>query len=256
MPICDDWIVPDWPAPAGVHALFTTRVGGVSRAPYASLNLGDHVGDEPAAVAANRLRLRQALVGTGDPVWLEQVHGTRVIDAASDRAGTKPEQADAAFARAPGVCCVVMTADCLPVLFCDAGGSVVAAAHAGWRGLCAGILEQTVAAMAVPAHTLLAFLGPAIGPQAFVVGDDVRAAFVARDAAAATAFTSQAAGKWLADIYQLARLRLAACGVDQVFGGTWCTVGDAARFFSYRRDGRTGRMASLIWRTPESGAAF
>ena len=256
MPINDGLIVPDWPAPAGVHALFTTRVGGVSRAPYASLNLGEHVGDDPAAVAANRLCLRQALVGAGDPVWLEQVHGTRVIDAALDRTGAKPEQADAAFARRPGVCCVVMTADCLPVLFCDASGSVVAAAHAGWRGLCAGILEQTVAAMAVPPRTLLAYLGPAIGPQAFVVGDDVRAAFVARDAAAAAAFLPQATGKWLADIYGLAKLRLAACGVEQVYGGAWCTVGDVGRFFSYRRDGRTGRMASLIWRTSQPRSAL
>ncbi len=256
MPICDDWIVPDWPVPAGVQALITTRAGGASQAPYASLNLGDHVGDDPAAVAANRLRLRQSVVGAGEPVWLEQVHGTRVIDAALERTGATPEQADAAFARRPGVCCVVMTADCLPVLFCDASGSVVAAAHAGWRGLCAGILEQTVAAMAVPAHTLLAYLGPAIGPHAFVVGDDVRTAFVARDAAAAKAFSPQAPGKWLADIYQLARLRLSACGVDRIFGGKWCTVGDAARFFSYRRDGRTGRMASLIWRTPEPRSAL
>ena len=248
-PISDGWIVPDWPAPAGVRALLTTRAGGVSRAPYASLNLGDHVGDDPAAVASNRLRLRQTLVGAGDPVWLEQVHGTRVIDACRVRAGGAPEQADAAFARQPGVCCVVMTADCLPVLFCDATGVVVAAAHAGWRGLCAGVLEQTVAAMAVPAHSLLAYLGPAIGPQAFVVGDDVRSAFVARDAAAAAAFSPQATGKWLADIYLLARLRLAACGVGRVYGGTWCTVGDVDRFFSYRRDGRTGRMASLIWRS-------
>jgi YfiH family protein len=256
MPICDDWIVPDWPVPAGVHALITTRAGGVSHAPYASLNLGDHVGDDPAAVVANRQRLRQALVGTGEPVWLEQVHGTRVIDASVVRDGAAPEQADAAFASRPGVCCVVMTADCLPVLFCDAAGSVVAAAHAGWRGLCAGILEQTVAAMAVPAHTLLAYLGPAIGPHAFIVGDDVREAFVARGAAAAKAFSPQAPGKWLADIYQLARLRLAGCGVEQVFGGAWCTVGDATRFFSYRRDGRTGRMASLIWRTPEPRSAL
>lgn len=248
-PIGDDWIVPDWPAPAGVRALLTTRSGGVSVAPYASLNLGDHVGDDPAAVAANRLRLRRVLVGAGDPVWLEQVHGTRVVDAALERAGAAPAKADAAFARRPGVCCVVMTADCLPVLFCDTAGSVVAAAHAGWRGLCAGVLEQTVAAMAVPACTLLAYLGPAIGPQAFVVGDEVRAAFVAHDALAAAAFSPQAAGKWLADIYLLARQRLAACGVDQVYGGTWCTVSDADRFFSYRRDGRTGRMASLIWRS-------
>lgn len=243
-----DWIVPDWPAPPGVRALFTTRNGGVSRGPYASLNLGDHVGDDPQAVAANRSLLCQVVAGGASPVWLEQVHGTRVIDAAAHVASRIPPQADASFSRQSGVCCAVMTADCLPVLFCDDSGSVVGAAHAGWRGLLAGVLEQTIAAMGAPPATLLAYLGPAIGPQAFEVGDEVRGAFAAADAATAAAFAPLPAGKWLADIYRLARLRLAAQGVDRVFGGALCTASDARRFFSYRRDGLTGRMASLIWR--------
>ena len=246
-PSSRSWIVPDWPAPPGVRALLTTRLGGVSSAPYASLNLANHVGDEPAAVAVNRARVAQCLQGVGDLVWLEQVHGTRVVDAAACSANDPPAQADASFSRRPGVACVVMTADCLPVLFCDAAGTVVAAAHAGWRGLLAGVLEETVAAMDVAADTLLAYLGPAIGPQAFEVGDEVRSAFVAADPAMAAAFAPLPAGKWLADIYRLARLRLAGLGVDRVFGGNWCTVGDDERFFSFRRDGQTGRMASMIW---------
>ena len=249
-PSSKDWIVPDWPAPRGVRALVTTRNGGVSRSPYASLNLGDHVGDDPAAVATNRSRLSDILAAEASPVLLEQVHGTRVVDAAEHLASRTPPQADAAFSRQSGVCCAVMTADCLPVLFCDDSGSVVAAAHAGWRGLLAGVLEQTIAAMAVPPATLLAYLGPAIGPQAFEVGDEVRDAFAAADGASVAAFAPLSAGKWLADIYRLARLRLAAQGVDRVFGGALCTVSDAQRFFSYRRDGRTGRMASMVWLTP------
>jgi YfiH family protein len=246
-PSSRDFIVPDWPAPPAVRSLLTCRSGGVSRAPYASLNLGLHVGDEPSAVAANRALLAAALAGTGDPVWLEQVHGVRVIDASACSTDDAPAQADASFSRRPGVTCAVMTADCLPVLFCDAAGSVVAAAHAGWRGLLAGVLEATIDAMGVPAATLLAYLGPAIGPQSFVVGDEVRAAFAAADPASAAAFSPLPGGKWLADIYRLARLRLAARGVDRVFGGGFCTVSEAQRFFSFRRDGQTGRMASLIW---------
>lgn len=253
MPTSEQAIVPDWPAPAGVRALLTTRAGGVSLPPYDGFNLGDHVGDDPAAVAANRQRLLQQLAGAR-PLWLEQVHGTRVVDAAGCLAGEAPQRADAAFSRAPGVCCTVMTADCLPVLFCDAAGSVVAAAHAGWRGLLAGVLEQTIAAMAVPPATLLAYLGPAIGPQAFVVGDEVRSAFVADAGAAASAFAALPDGKWLADLYALARLRLNAAGVERIYGGTLCTASDAGRFFSYRRDGRTGRMASLIWRVADACA--
>jgi YfiH family protein len=241
-------IVPDWPVPPNVSAVLTTRQGGVSRSPYASFNLAAHVGDDPAAVAANRSLLRQALAAGGDPVWLDQVHGARVVDAAACASSGALAQADASFSREIGVCCVVMSADCLPVLFCDDAGSVVAAAHAGWRGLLAGVLEETVAAMSVPPATLLAYLGPAIGPQAFEVGDELRAAFVAADAAMAAAFTPLPAGKWLADLYLLARLRLAGQGVTRVFGGAWCTVGEAQRFFSFRRDGQTGRMASMIWR--------
>ena len=251
MPSSESLIVPDWPAPPAVRALLTTRRGGVSRPPYASLNLGDHVGDDRLAVAANRALLRGALVGGGDPCWLEQVHGTRVVDAAASSPGDPPERADASFACDKGVVCAVMTADCLPVLFCDDAGSVVAAAHAGWRGLLAGVLEATVAAMGVAAPTLLAYLGPAIGPRAFEVGDEVRSAFVAADAALAAAFTPALPGKWLADIYLLARLRLAALGLARVYGGDFCTYRDADRFFSYRRDAQTGRMASMIWLTAD-----
>lgn len=245
------WIVPDWPVPPGVHGLFTTRHGGVSEGVYASLNLGDHVGDAAQAVAENRARLSAVL--PGKPIWLQQVHGVRVVDGAAVD-GTSPPVADAAFTRQPGVVCVVMTADCLPVLFCDRAGTVVAAAHAGWRGLRAGILENTVAAMDCPGEQLLACLGPAIGPQAFEVGDEVRAAFVTESDAAAAAFRPVGAAddtvdqrKWLADLALLARQRLERLGVDAVFGGNRCTYSDAGRYFSYRRDGVTGRMAALIW---------
>lgn len=240
-----DWIVPEWPAPPRVRSQLTTRHGGVSRGAYASLNLGDHVGDDPLAVAENRRRLASRL-GTC-PVWLNQVHGTLVLDAGQALSALPPE-ADASFARRPGVACAVMTADCLPVLLCDKAGSVVAAAHAGWRGLYAGILERTVAAMACPGEELLAYLGPAIGPQAFEVGDEVRTAFVAANAQDELAFKAHG-GKWLADIYLLARQRLARLGVDAVFGGDCCTVNEPERFFSYRRDGLTGRMTSMIWLT-------
>lgn len=234
--------VPAWPAPANVRAVQTTRRGGVSREPYASLNLGDHVGDDPAAVAANRARLSATL--PAEPFWTRQVHGITVADADADPIGV---EADAAVARRPGRVCAVMTADCLPVLLCDRGGSVVAAAHAGWRGLCAGVIEATIAAMRVPPDEILAWLGPAIGPQAFEVGDEVRAAFLAHDAAATAAFAAHGPGKWLADIWRLARQRLAAAGVNAVSGGGLCTVADRDRFFSYRRDGVTGRMATCIW---------
>ena len=246
-PSSESVIVPDWLAPRAVRALQTTRIGGVSRPPYTSLNLGDHVGDDRRAVAANRALLRGVLADGGDPRWLEQVHGTRVVDAAACSSNDPPPVADASFARERGVVCAVMTADCLPVLFCDDAGNVVAAAHAGWRGLLAGVLEATVGAMGVAPATLLAYLGPAIGPRAFEVGDEVRSAFVAADLAAVAAFKPTQPGKWLADLYLLARLRLAAQGVARVYGGNFCTHGDADRFFSYRRDGQTGRMASLIW---------
>ncbi|MCG8994080.1 peptidoglycan editing factor PgeF [Laribacter hongkongensis] len=233
-----------WPAPARVRTLVTTRDGGVSLAPYASLNLGQHVGDDPAAVAENRARLRACL--PAEPFWLNQVHGIGVQEACADAPDVPPD-ADAGFTRQPGVVCAVMTADCLPVLLTDRSGSVVAAAHAGWRGLCNGIIEATIARMAVPASDILAWLGPAIGPDAFEVGPEVRAAFMAHDPTAASAFAAIPDGKYLADIYLLARQRLNACGVTEVHGGDACTVTGRERYFSYRRDGRTGRMASLIW---------
>ena len=235
-------IQPDWPAPPQVKCLMTTREGGVSQAPWTSLNLGDHVGDDPLHVAANRARLRRQLpVGPG---WLRQVHSARVVEL-----GREPEpEADASFTREAGQVCAVLTADCLPVLLCDRAGSVVAAAHAGWRGLAGGVLEATVAAMQAPPEGILAWMGAAIGPQAFEVGDEVREAFVAQHPQAAAAFVSQpTAGKWLADIYQLARIRLAHVGVQAIHGGGRCTFSEADSFFSYRRDGVTGRMAALIW---------
>ena len=238
-----DCLVPDWPAPANVRALQTRRGGGVSLAPWASFNLGDHVGDAPEAVAANRAALRGLL--PAEPRWLRQVHENLAVDA-----DFCPDfsVADAAFARRPGTVCVVMTADCLPVLFCDRAGSVVAAAHAGWRGLAAGVLENTLRAMAVPPGEVLAWLGPAIGPEKFEVGGEVREVFLGHAAAAEAAFRPAPAGKWLADIHLLARQRLAAAGVDAVYGGGECTVSDEGHYFSYRRDGVTGRMATLIWR--------
>lgn len=243
MSVPADWIVPDWPAPRAVRALVTTRSGGVSVGRYAGLNLGAHVHDAPAAVVCNRQLLAAHL--PSEPVWLEQVHGTAVVRAQAASAGA---QADAAFTDEHGVVCAVLTADCLPVLLCDSAGSVVAAAHAGWRGLLGGVLERTVAAMAVEPAQLLAWLGPAIGPGAFEVGAEVREAFCAHDGAASEAFVAGAGeGKWMADIYALARQRLASAGVTAVSGGGACTVTDAKRFYSYRRDGLTGRFASLVW---------
>ncbi|MDN3576653.1 peptidoglycan editing factor PgeF [Chitinimonas viridis] len=245
-----DWIrhamTPDWPVPQGVHALVTTRRGGVSLPPYDSFNLGDHVADAPAAVAANRALLRTAL--PAEPTWLNQVHGTVVVEAG--HAATPVPQADASVAFGAGAVCLVMTADCLPVLFAREDGMAVGAAHAGWRGLHDGVLEATIARLGEPAR-LLAWLGPAIGPDAFEVGDEVRQAFVGHDPAAAMAFRPGVApGKWWADIYSLARQRLAAAGVSRVYGGGLCTVADAQQFFSYRRDRVTGRMASMIWMAP------
>ncbi|MDP1683326.1 MAG: peptidoglycan editing factor PgeF [Burkholderiales bacterium] len=238
-----EWIVPDWPAPSNVRALITTRAGGVSTGPYASMNPADHVGDDPHAVAQNRALLRAAL--PSEPFWLKQVHGDIVAEA-----DVGPVEADACIARAAGQVCVVLTADCLPVLLCTVDGSVVGAAHAGWRGLCAGVLERTAAAMGVPGQQVLAYLGPAIGPRAFEVGPEVRESFMAQDASATAAFTPQANGKYLADLYLLARQRLARVGVTQVYGGGDCTYSDPERFFSYRRDGATGRMAALVWIAP------
>jgi YfiH family protein len=237
-----DLLIPDWPAPANVRALQTTRGGGCSPAPWGSFNLGDHVGDAAANVAANRAALRRLL--PGEPLWLRQVHGIAVADADLT---AYPVEADAACARQTGKVCAVMTADCLPVLFCDRAGSVVAAAHAGWRGLLAGVLEATLTKMAVAPGQIVVWLGPAIGPECFEVGDEVRAAFLAHDPLAAMAFRAGRPGKWLADIYALARQRLLALGVGSLSGGEHCTVSEPEQFFSYRRDGLTGRMATLVW---------
>lgn len=243
-------IEPFWPAPASVLALCTTRQGGHSAAPYASYNLAHHVGDNASAVSANRAMLAAALPGGAQLSWLEQVHGTAAVEA---QPGAPLAIADAQWSRRRGVACTVMTADCLPVLFCSTTGEIVAAAHAGWRGLLAGVLEATVAAMCVPAENVLAWLGPAIGPTAFEVGPDVREAFLAVDGPLDTRHVencfvpnAQRDGHWFADLYALARQRLAACGVTRVFGGEYCTYRDDNRFFSFRRDGQTGRMASLI----------
>lgn len=241
-----DLIIPAWPAPANVKALQTTRRGGVSPAPYDTLNLGMHVEDDPLNVARNR-QLLNPYVPT-EPVWLNQVHGVTVVDAG--HTSCVPD-ADAAWSQAKRAVCAVMTADCLPVLFCNREGSVVAAAHAGWRGLCDGVVEATIAAMPVPAGTLLAWLGPAIGPHAFEVGAEVRQEFISRQHEAEAAFAPAGEGKWLGDIYMLARLRLLRVGVTDIYGGgvdqDFCTCTDGERFFSFRRDGRTGRMATLIW---------
>ena len=263
----DDWILPEWPAPARVHALCTTRAGGVSAAPWDSCNLGDHVGDAPQAVAANRQRLQEAMRRQGAPVrpvYLRQVHGTQVVRL--DPASADGLPADACGSAAPGVACTVLVADCLPVLFTDRAGTRVAAAHAGWRGLAAGVLEHTLAcfwpqtldgqARAAPENEVIAWLGPCIGPQAFEVGAEVREAFCAHDAGAARCFVPAGApGKYLADLAALARRRLARAGVARVDGNDgaprWCTAGNPSRFFSHRRDavrlGSSGRMAACIW---------
>lgn len=240
---------PDWPAPANVHAVVTTRLGGVSLAPWDSLNLGQHVGDDPAHVRQNRERLLgalQAIAPAQSPQWLNQVHGIRVLEATEESRAGAPD-ADAVFTTRSQQPCVVMTADCLPVFFCDRAGTRVAVAHAGWRGLCDGVLESTLKCFPDPAQ-VLAWMGPAIGPAAFEVGEEVRQAFLQQDAGADAHFRpSPNAGRWLADIYGLARLRLAAAGLAAIGGGDLCTVSDSARFYSYRRDGQTGRMASVIW---------
>jgi len=236
-------IVPDWPAPANVKALQTTRHGGISAVPYDTLNLGLHVGDDPVRVNRNRQLLAPLM--PSEPVWLEQVHGTVVADA--DAAACRVV-ADACIARKHGSVCVVMTADCLPVLLCDEQGTVVGAAHAGWKGLVSGVIEATVREMGVAPQRLMAWLGPAIGPEAFEVGAEVRAAFMAQDPRAAGAFTPYGdQGKFHADLYKLARQRLAALGITRIFGGNFCTFHQRDKFFSYRRDGVTGRMGTFVW---------
>ena len=238
------WLEPDWPAPPGVRAAITLRGGGVSAPPYDTLNLAAHVGDDPAAVAENRRRVARVLRLPAEPVWLTQVHGCRVADAS--RAATGCE-ADAAFADGPGQVCAVLTADCLPLLVTDRAGAQVAAVHAGWRGLAAGVVEAALDRFRGAAEDLVVWLGPAIGPRAFEVGAEVREVFVAPDPDAAACFVATRPGHWLADIYALARRRLSRFGAGFVGGGGYCTVSEAARFYSYRRDGFTGRMASLVW---------
>ncbi|WP_054177807.1 purine nucleoside phosphorylase YfiH [Trabulsiella odontotermitis] len=237
-------IVPQWPVPQGVAACSSTRVGGVSLPPYDSLNLGAHCGDDLAHVEENRARMFAAGGLPSKPVWLEQVHGKDVLTLTGGTYDSK--RADAAYSNIPGQVCAVMTADCLPVLFCNRAGTEVAAAHAGWRGLCEGVLEETVACFSDQPENIMAWLGPAIGPDAFEVGPEVREAFMAKDANADKAFRP-AGEKYYADIYQLARQRLANVGVEQVYGGDRCTFSQKDDFFSYRRDKITGRMASFIW---------
>lgn len=239
------WVRPDAPWPARVRVLSTLRGGGASVAPYASFNLAQHVGDDPAHVAANRALLRAQGGLPAEPLWLDQVHGNAVVVHGGPL--DTPPRADATVAFEAGRVCVVMTADCLPVVLADRAGTRVAVAHAGWRGLAGGVLEATVAAMDVAAGELVAWLGPAIGQAAFEVGPEVREAFVGRLPATRAAFRPGVPGKFHADLHALARSVLGAAGVTSVLGGEWCTAADAGRFFSYRRDGRTGRMATLAW---------
>ncbi len=236
------FLYPEWPAPASVRALVTTRAGGVSGGAYRSLNLGEHVGDDPEHVRRNRARLRARL--PADPVWLAQTHGTDVVDAARTHAGAS---ADGAYTRARKTVCAVLTADCLPVFVCNRQGTEVALLHAGWRGRAAGILERGLAALQSPAAELLVWLGPAISAKAYEVGDEVREVFVSRDIEASAAFVPGRPGKWCLDLYGLARHRLRRQGVRAIYGGNYCTAMQPELFFSHRRDGATGRMASLIW---------
>lgn len=247
MTLADDLWRPEWPAPRSVKAFQTTRAGGVSVGAYASFNLGAHCGDEGEAVTRNRRHL-EALTGMpAQPQWLRQVHGRRVVELPDP--DVEPD-ADGCWTAQPGVACAVLTADCLPVLICDTDGSCVAAAHAGWRGLADGVLEATVAALPVPADRLVAWIGAAIGPRAFEIGPEVRQRFADDDARAAAAFVPGAGDRWYGDLFALARLRLGRCGVDRIYGGGVCTYSDARTWYSFRRDGRCGRMASLIWIDP------
>jgi hypothetical protein len=240
------WIEPVWPAPSNAHAISTIRQGGVSQRPWTCLNLGDHVNDDPRHVAENRRRLKHLAGLPHEPQWLTQVHGCDITEIA-DSPPARTCEADAAYTNRPGCVCAVLTADCLPVLFIDKTGREVAAAHAGWRGLAGGVLEQTVRHFSAAPENLLAWLGPAIGPASFEVGAEVREAFLEWSSDCEVAFVEHGEGHWLADLYQLARLRLRKAGITAIYGGDYCTYGDAERFYSYRRDGETGRMATLIW---------
>jgi len=237
-------IIPQWPAPARVRACSTQRQGGISTAPWDALNLGGHVGDNPDDVARNRQLLAEQIGLPAMPQWLDQVHGTDVVRLAPGE--TDVLRADASITAQTGVVCAIMTADCLPVLFCSQDGAEVAAAHAGWRGLCAGVLEKTLAEFRSPPDQIHVWLGPAIGPEAFEVGAEVRQAFMAQDPRAGHAFRPSGE-KYYADIWQLARLRLQAAGVESISANSRCTYSQRDDFFSFRRDGMTGRMATLIW---------
>ena len=239
-----EWLTPDWPVPPGVRALATWRGGGVSGGPFASLNLGDHVGDDPHAVASNRRMLVAAAGVPVEPAWLRQVHGTRVADL---DAGVPDGPADAAVARCRGRVAAILTADCLPVLLAAEDGEAVAAAHAGWRGLAAGVLEATVRALGVPPARLVAWIGPGIGRKHYEVGPEVRAAFASQGSAVEQAFQVNARGRYLADLPLLARRRLEALGIERVGATADCTFSDTNRYFSHRRDGHCGRQATLIW---------
>lgn len=248
------WIMPNWPAPKRIHAVSSTRQApGNSQPPFEHCNLAAHVGDSSSALASNRAVLSAHWQLPSEPRWLHQVHGKAVLVASAlDSVTNDPPTADTSMSRDAGVVLGILTADCLPILLCAQDGNEVAAIHAGWRGLAAGVIEATVTLMQTPHSRLLAWLGPAIGPQAFVVGDEVRLAMVAVDPAAVAAFTTidstdTAVPKWFCDLYLLARQRLAMVGVDAVYGGGLCTYTDTKRFYSYRRQTPTGRMASLIW---------
>ena len=236
----------DWPAPPRVRSWQTVRAGGLSKGDYASLNLASHVGDDPAAVTANRSALLAGLDLPAEPAWLEQVHGTRIVDLDAPWQGP----ADGAVTARPGRVAVVMTADCVPVLLCDRAGTRVAAVHAGWRGLAAGVLEAALDALSTAPETLLAWLGPGISGAAYEVGDEVRNAFIDVDAETGAAFRPRRPGRWHCDLARLARQRLGRAGVDAVFGGNGCTWADEQRFFSHRRAAPCGRMATLIWLEP------
>jgi len=240
------FLYPDWPAPSAVKAVMTTRSGGVSESPFDSMNLGDHVQDKPQHVDKNRSLLIDQLALPNPPVWLTQVHGTTVLDHSTASNG---DEADAIVAHQAKQVCAIMTADCLPVLFCNRQGTVVAGAHAGWRGLASGVLESTIASMNCDAKEIMVWLGAAIGPQAFEVGSEVKQAFVDSHQESESAFSVKTNGKYLADIYQLARIRLEKAGVEvgSIYGGGECTYSQSDLYFSYRRESQTGRMASLIW---------
>ena len=247
-----NWLTPDWPAPSNIKAVTTTKIGGVSKGAFDSMNLADHVEDDPQAVQANRAMLKEQLRLPGDPCWPTQVHGTDVVSAmeAKTGAGVGPgigTEADGVYSLQSGEVCAVLTADCLPVLICDKAGTRIAAVHAGWRGLLAGVMEAALEKLEIPGSETLVWLGPAIGPNAFEVGEEVRNQFIGRDPLTKAAFQQSSADRWWLDIVRLASIRLSIKGVNQVYGGDWCTFTDRERFYSYRRDGVTGRMASLIW---------